>query len=168
MTVSREVRAAIGDVVVETTWIEYLVARLAEMGRSVGCEGNEDGEEYIRSLLRSQGAKVLFKAAQSATGKFDSTEAAARTEAWLNHAKELREQRHALVHSIVIQEHRPGFTGYQVKGERVFELSTRGIVDLAKRVHRHSEEGTYMSLFVWPGALGLVDTDADAGEHAGP
>jgi hypothetical protein len=96
MTVSREVRAAIGDVVVEMTWIEYLVARLAEMGRRVGCEGNEDGEEYIRSLLRPQRANVLFNAARSAAGKFDSTEAAARTEAWLNHAKELRERRHAL------------------------------------------------------------------------
>lgn len=168
MTVSREVRAAIGDVVVETTWIEYLVARLAEMGWRVGREDNEESEKYIRSLLRPQRARDLFKAARSATGKFASTEVAARTEAWLNHAKELREQRHALVHSIVIREHRPGFSGYQVKGERVFELSTRGIVDLAKRVHMHSEEGTYMSIFVWPEALGLVGTDADAGEHAGP
>jgi hypothetical protein len=161
MTVSREVRAAIGDVVIETTWIEYLVARLAEMGQRVGSEDNEDGEEYIRSLLSPQRAKDLFKAGRSATWKFDSTEEAARTKEWLEHAKDLREQRHALVHSIVIQEHRPGFTGYQVKRERVFELSTRAIVDLAKRVHTHSEEGTYMSLFVWPEALGLVGPDAE-------
>jgi hypothetical protein len=61
MTVSREVRAAIGDVVVETTWIEYLVARLAEMGRRVGCEDNEDGEEYIRSLLRPSVPRISSK-----------------------------------------------------------------------------------------------------------
>lgn len=161
MAVSREVRAAIGDVVIETTWIEYLVARLAEMGRRVGSEDNEDGEEYIRSLLSSQRAMDLFKAGRSATGKFDSAEAAARTEEWLEHAKELREQRHALVHSIVIHEHRPGFTGYQVKRERVIDFSTRAIVDLAKLVHAHSEEGTYMSIFVWPEALGLVSPDAE-------
>lgn len=161
MTVSREVRAAIGDVVIETTWIEYLVARLAENGRGVGAEGNGDGEEYIRSLLSPGHAKDLFKAGRSAIEKFDSTEAAARTKEWLELANDLREQRHALVHSIVIQEHRPGFTGYQVKTGRVVELSTHAIVDLAKRVHRHSAEGTYMSLFVWPEALGLVGPDAE-------
>ena len=67
MPVSREVRAAIGDLVIETTWIEYLAARLV---RLAGMTDNE------MSLLAPGGK--LFKHARRAAEKLEDPEMAER------------------------------------------------------------------------------------------
>jgi len=163
--VSREVRAAIGDVVIETTWIEYLVAKLATMADEMD---GDVREAKIRALMSGNPAK-LFESAHLAAEKFGDSEAASRTQAWLTNARRLREMRHSLVHSIVAREHVPGFTGYRPKGEQWVQLGTRQVVDLARQFSSLSEEGTYMSLFAWPSALGMADSRSvrDGPEYPG-
>jgi hypothetical protein len=46
--------------------------------------------------------------------------------------------------------------------------STREVVELARQAVLHADEGTYMSLFVWPAALGHADSaQADDENPAG-
>lgn len=156
MPVSREVRAAIGGLVIETTWIEYLVARL------VVPAGITDTDNKM-SLLALGGK--LFELARRATGELKDPEVAARTRLWVDEAEELRRKRHEVVHSIVLHNHAVGWTAYHPKSGSTVAYSTREIVDLARQVCQHADEGNYMSLFDWPPALGLADSvQADENE----
>ena len=139
MPVSREVRAAIGDLVIETTWIEYVAARLV---RLAGITDNE------MSLLVS--GDKLFNQARRAAGKLEDPEVAERTRRWLREAEGLRRMRNQVVHSIVLHSHPVGWpvgwTAYHPKSGSRVAYSTREVVDLAKRVHLHAEREASVAL----------------------
>ena len=147
MPVSREVQAAIGGLIIDMTWIECLAARLVRLARLTDNE---------MSLLAPGGK--LIKHARKAAGEFEDSEAAERTRRWLCQAESLRRKRHQVVHSIVLYSHPVGWAAYHPESGNKVEYSTREIVDLAQRVHVHADEGTYMSLFDWPRALGRADS----------
>jgi hypothetical protein len=83
---------------------------------------------------------------------------AERTRLWVNRAEELRRKRHEVVHSIVLHSHRDGWNAYHPRSGTEVVYSTREIVDLARQVSMHADEGNYMCLFDWPRALDLADS----------
>ena len=152
MPLSRDVLAAIGGVAIETTWVEYQIARLVVMARKME---SADREDYMRLLLSK---RIDLDAARAAAGQLRDPNVATRTLAWLDEAESLRNDRHSLIHSIVMDEHRPGYTGYWPRDKKVVTFDAAQVVDLENRVRVHGQEGDAMSLFDWPAALGLVDT----------
>jgi hypothetical protein len=139
--------AAIGIIAIETTWIEYQISRLVVMARGLP---PAEAERQMRLLL---GGAPKFAEAEAAVDRFHDSLAAGRARAWLVEAKRLREMRHQLVHSIVMQEHLEGFTGYWPRTGQVVSVAPSDLADLAERVKEHAADGTYLSLTDWPGEL---------------
>jgi hypothetical protein len=138
MSLSKDVKAAIGQIVVETAWIEYVMATLiARVDR-----------RNIMEVLKEDGSKLAKRAKQAAT-KLNETEMVVRAESWLKEAEELRTQRNQIIHSIVAKAH-PGWTGYYPRGEIFREYKTREIVDLAYRMSRSAAVGENMAHSEWP------------------
>jgi hypothetical protein len=154
-SVSREIRAAIGELVIEVTFMQYLAARL------VAIAGITDNE---MSLLRP-GSKP-FKQACEATRTFKDPQAADRTRSWLREAEELERQRHEVVHSIVLHTHRAGLSMYHPRSGSMVRRTTREVVELAAKACKHAEDGNYMSIFDWPPALGLAGPH-EVGDESG-
>ena len=151
MTVSPEVRAAVGSLAIETTWLEYLAARL------VAIAGRTENE---MALLAPQ-AKVFKQARESAAEMRDS-DVRGRTLTWLARAETLQRERDKVVHSIVLYG-RPGWHGYHPRSGLERRLSTPEIVGLAEQTRLHADEGVYMSMFDWPAALG-DETEDEPGQ----
>ena len=85
-SVSREIRAAIGELVIEVTFMQYLAARL------VAVAGIADNE---MSLLQPGGK--LLELARKAIRTFKDPQVAGRTRSWLREAEELERQRHQVL-----------------------------------------------------------------------
>jgi hypothetical protein len=145
-SVSREIRAAIGELVIEVTFMQYLAARL------VAVAGLADNE---MSLLQPRSKP--FELAREATRRFTDPQVADRTRLWLREAEELERQRHEVVHSIVLHTHRTGLSTYHPRSGSMVRRTTREVVGLAAKAYKHAEDGNYMSIFDWPPALGLAD-----------
>ena len=143
-SVSREIRAAIGELVIEVTFVQYLAARL------VAVAGIADNE---MSLLQPGGKP--FELARKAIRTFKDPQVAGRTRSWLRGAEELERQRHEVVHSIVLRTHRAGLSMYHPRSGSMVRRTTREVVELAAKACKHAEDGNYMSIFDWPSALGL-------------
>jgi hypothetical protein len=114
MAASRAVRAAIGTIVIETTWIDYATARLVKLA------GMADNE---MKLLESRPA--LVSRARQAAEKLEEPGVSERTRAWLREAEDIRRQRDEVVHSIVVDEHRAGWTAYHPRSGTKLALRTR-------------------------------------------
>jgi hypothetical protein len=124
-----------------TGWIEgaYLAARL------VAIAGQTDNE---MALLKPRAD--VFKHARKAANTITDAAVRERTLAWLAQAEQYETERHTIVHSILLYDGRPGFSMYHPRSGSVRRFSKQQIIDLARRVHEHADEGNYMSLFDWP------------------
>jgi hypothetical protein len=156
MAISDEVRAAVGGLAIETTWLEYLAARLAAIA------GTTDNE----MALLAPGADV-FKQARKASAGLQDVELRGRTLAWLKRAKALQEERNRVVHSIVLHDGRSGWHGYHPKNGSLRRLSAEEIVELAEQARAHADDGVYMSIFEWSPAFSRGAAD-EPGQTATP
>jgi hypothetical protein len=149
--------AAIGGLVVDVTFMQYLAARLVVFA------GPEDNE----MLLLKNGEKV-FKRAREATGKFTDPGVADETRSWLREAEKFQRRRHELAHSIVLHIHRAGL--YHPQSGRTLSLTARQAGELAAEASEHAALGSYMSIFQWRQALGLISPDkaVEKSEDSGP
>jgi hypothetical protein len=154
---SRAVRAAIGELVIEVTWIQYQAARLVMFAGITA-----DGEDEASLLLMP--ARDLFRRARQGAGKLTDTAVADRTRSWLREAEELARRRNEFVHSVVLHTGQRGLSLYHPKTRHALAPSTREITALAARASKHADEGARLSLFDWPGALGLAEQESDASD----
>jgi hypothetical protein len=140
MTVTTEIKAAVGGLALETTWLEYLAALLVKIA---GDTTNE------MALLAPQGE--VFKRARKSADALQDAGLRERTLEWLKRAEELQGERHRVIHSIALID-RPGDYGYHPKtGDLV---PTQEIFDLAKEAQQHADEGNYLYLYEWQPAFG--------------
>jgi hypothetical protein len=154
MAVESEVLSAVGGLAIETTWLEYLAARL------VATAGRTDNE---MALLAPR--QRVFKPARDAAAGMRHGAVRARTLAWLERAETLREERDRVVHSIVLHDGRPGWHGYHPRSGSLRRLSTPEIVSLAEQTREHVDDGVYLSIFEWPPVLAMVESDdTDSGQ----
>jgi hypothetical protein len=143
---SKNVKAAIGEIVVETTWIEYVMAVLI---------ARVEDDSDIMELLKSGGATLATRAMR-AVEKLDNAEKIRRAEAWLKKAEVLRRQRNQIIHSIppktqptsVAKAYR-GLIGYQPREGTFLQYDTRELVDLAARIRECASEGASMADSDW-------------------
>src|SRR5918995_1819417 len=101
MTVERETLAAVGELVIQTTWLEYVTARL------VAIAGRTDNE---MALLKPRGN--VFQKARETAALIDDATIREQISAWLTQAERLQGERHTIVHSILLYDNRPGFNVY--------------------------------------------------------
>ena len=141
MTASREVRAAVGSLAIETTWFEFLAARL------VAIAGNTTNEMALAPQ------KKVFDLARNSAAGMQDVSVQQRTLAWLDRAETLRAERSKVIHSIVLYDQPRGWAGYHPRSGTVQRLQTRDIVRLAEEARKHADEGVYMSQFEWPPAF---------------
>jgi hypothetical protein len=99
--VSRDVQAAVGGLVIETTWLEFLAARL------VAIAGDTNDE---MALLEPQ--QKVFKRARKSAAAMQDPNIHQRTVDWLKRAEELQSERHKVVHSIALYDGRRGWHSY--------------------------------------------------------
>ena len=92
---------------------------------------------------------------------------AQRARLWVREAEDLQHKRHEVVHSIVLYSRGADLALYHPRSGTETEYTASEIADLAGQVSRHADEGTYMSLFDWPGSLGRSDSMEAAGEPSG-
>jgi hypothetical protein len=142
--VTSEVRAAVGGLVIETTWLEFLAARL------VAIAGDTKDE---MALLRPQ--QKVFKRARKSAAAMQDPNIQQRTVDWLKRAEELQSERHKVVHSIVLYDGRRGWHGYHPRSGDLRRMEKREIVELAEQARQHADEGNYRSLYEWRLALGV-------------
>ena len=122
-----EIKAAVGGLALEATWLEYLAALLVKIA---GETTNE------MELLAPQGE--VFKRARKSAGALKDVNLRKRTLEWLKRAEELQGKRHRVIHSIALID-RPGEYGYHPKtGDLV---PTQEVFDLAKEAQEHADEG---------------------------
>lgn len=152
MTVSPEVQAAVGGLALETSWLEFLAARLVLIAG--------DTKDEV-ALLKPQG-KVFELARESAAARQDDS-LRERTLDWLTRAQELQGERNRVIHSIAVFDH-PGWYGLHPKSRTL--VPTQEVLDLADEARRHADEGNYMGLFDWlHGSVRLATCSwASAGE----
>jgi ribosomal protein L12E/L44/L45/RPP1/RPP2 len=137
MSLSQKVMAAIGEVAVETTQIEWVMAILITRVE----------QDDIMEVLKQDGSK-LAKRAKQAAARLNNAEMVERTQAWLKEAEGFRSTRNQILHSIAAKTH-SGWIAYHPRGETFREYKTPGIVDLAARVSRCAAEGENMAR-EWP------------------
>jgi hypothetical protein len=156
MSMSQEVRAAIGGLVIEMTWIEYLAARLVVLA------GRRDNE---MELLKP--GTGLFKLALQAAEDLRDADVAQRTRLWVREAEDFQYKRHEVVHSIVLYSRGADLALYHPRSGTETEYTASEIADLAGQASRHADEGTYMSLFDWPRSLRRSGSMEAVGEPSG-
>ena len=142
MTGSKEVRAAVGSLAIQATWLEFLTARLVAIA----------GDTTNEMALLAPRAEV-FKAARDSAAAMHDLSVQQRTLAWLDRAETLRGERDKVIHSIVLHDQRPGWTGYHPRSGILQRLQTQDIVALAEQARQHAEEGVYMCVIDWPPAF---------------
>ena len=81
--------------------------------------------------------------------------------AWLSRAQQLRDERNKVVHSIVHNDGRPGWSGFHPRSRNMRRMETREIVELAEQAQQHVEEGFYRSVVDWPPVLGIETEEVD-------
>lgn len=142
MSVNRDTLAAVGELVLQTTWLEYLAAQLVVIA------GKTDNE----MALLATGAQV-FQQAQKTAALIEDTTVREQMSTWLTEAKRLQGERHTIVHSILLYDGQPGFNVYHPRSGELRRWSDDEIRELARRVHEHADEANYMVLFDWRHAL---------------
>jgi len=133
-----EIHAAVGALVIQATWLEYLAARLVARAGRVQNE---------MELLKSR--KSLFREARNVAATLPDADLAAGTRDWLDKAQALLDRRDEVVHAIVIHEHEPGWNAYHPRSGRLLKMSPKQIADLARQLQEHADDGTYSSIFEW-------------------
>ena len=104
----------------------------------------------------------LFKRARDTLGEEDAGPDVQRwTVAWLSRAQQLRDERNKVVHSIVHNDGRPGWSGFHPRSRNMRRMETREIVELAEQAQQHVEEGLYRSVVDWPPVLGIETEEVD-------
>jgi hypothetical protein len=155
MAVDRETLASVGELVLQTTWLEYLAARMVTIA------GRTDNE----MALLATGAH-LFEHAQETADLIDNTTVREQISAWLAKAETLQGERHTIVHSILLHDGRPGFNVYHPRSGEIRRWSDDEIWELARRVHEHVDEANYMILFDWRQALESLNNSTAMGTGA--
>lgn len=156
MIVSRDAQAAIGQLVVEVTYMEFLAAFLA--GRACLVD-NE------MQLLKPGGE--VFKVAAKAAPLLQDSRHAQDLRAWLAEAGEFQRRRHEAVHALVLRQHGEVLRRYHARTGSMDDVATDDLVALAAQATEHVDELVYLQLFEWPPPVGLADavrTANDLGE----
>jgi hypothetical protein len=149
--VSKAVREAVGGLVIETTWLEFLAAGLVVLA------GDNTDDEWDLLLPH----RDLFKRARDSAKKMQDPDVQQWTVDWLSRAQELRNERNKVVHSVVHYDGRPGWSGFQPRSRNLRQMKTREIAELAEQAQQHVEEGLYRSVVDWPPALGIEPEEVD-------
>jgi hypothetical protein len=138
MMVSTEIKAAVGVVAMERSFMEFLAARLVVIAGDA---------EW--TLLNPRG-NVFDLARQSAAAMQDAA-IRQRSLDWLKRAEDLQGKCHRVIHSVALVGH-SGSYGVHPKSRTL--VPTQEVLDLAQEAQRHADEGNYMSVFDWPPAFG--------------
>lgn len=150
---SRDVRAAVGSLVIETTWLEFLAAHLVALA-------GDTNDEW--ALLEPQ--QKVFKRARKSAAAMQDPSIRQRTVDWLKGAEKLQGERHKVVHSIVLDDGRRGWHGYRPRSGDLRRMKTREIVELAEQARQHADKGDYRSLYEWRRALGVEPGEVEPDE----
>ncbi len=149
--VSRAVREAVGGLVIQTTWLEFLAAQLVVLA------GDNTDDEW--DLLERR--QELFGRARKSAKKMHDPDTQRRTVDWLDRAQKLRGERNKVVHSIVQYDGRPGWSGFHPRSRGLQRMETREIVELAEQAFSLAERGVYLSVVDWPPALGVQPAEVE-------